>query len=46
MVLADLLRAAGGTKDSAYLLDAEITRIEVEKGKSALVKHIQWISLF
>ena len=41
MVLADLLRAAGGTKDSAYLLDAEITRIEVEKGKSALVKHIR-----
>jgi polysaccharide export outer membrane protein len=41
MVLADLLRAAGGTKDSAYLLDAEITRIGVENGKSAVVKHIR-----
>lgn len=41
MVLADLLRAAGGPKDSAYLLDAEITRIGVENGKSALVKHVR-----
>jgi polysaccharide export outer membrane protein len=41
MELGDLLRAAGGTKDSAYLLDAEITRIGVENGKSALVKHIR-----
>ncbi|MDA7791476.1 SLBB domain-containing protein [Opitutales bacterium] len=41
MVLTDLLRAAGGTKDSAYLLDAEITRIGVENGKSALVKHVR-----
>ncbi|MDA8806884.1 SLBB domain-containing protein [Opitutales bacterium] len=41
MVLADLLRAAGGTKDSAYLLDAEITRISVENGKSAVVKHVR-----
>jgi polysaccharide export outer membrane protein len=41
MVLPDLLRAAGGTKDSAYLLDAEITRISVENGKSALVQHVR-----
>jgi len=41
MLLADLLRAAGGTKDSAYLLDAEITRVGVENGQSALVKHIR-----
>jgi polysaccharide export outer membrane protein len=41
MVLTDLLRAAGGTKDSAYLLDAEITRIGIEKGKSALVQHVR-----
>ena len=41
MVLTDLLRAAGGTKDSAYLLDAEITRIGVENGKSAIVKHVR-----
>ncbi|MDG1138211.1 MAG: SLBB domain-containing protein [Opitutales bacterium] len=41
MTLADLFRAAGGTRDSAYMLDAEVTRIGLDQDQSAFVKHIR-----
>lgn len=41
MTLADLFRAAGGTKDSAYMLDAEVTRIGLDPDQNAFVKHIR-----
>ena len=41
MSLTDLFRAAGGAKDSAYLLDAEITRIGLEPNNSAKIEHIR-----
>ena len=41
MTLADLFRAAGGAKDSAYMLDAEVTRIGIDKDQSAIVEHIR-----
>ena len=40
MNLSDLLLAAGGTKDSAYMLDAEISRVIVGPDQKASVKHI------
>jgi polysaccharide export outer membrane protein len=40
MNLTTLLQAAGGTKDSAYLLGAEISRFIVEPNQTASVKHI------
>ena len=40
MTLTDLFRAAGAAKDSAYMLDAEVTRIGIDKDKSAIVEHI------
>ncbi len=41
MTLTDLFRAAGGAKDSAYLLDAEITRIGLDPNNSARIEHIR-----
>ena len=41
MTLTDLFRAAGGPKDSAYMLDAEVTRIGTDKENTALVEHIR-----
>ena len=41
MSLADLLDAGGGTKDSAYMLDAEISRVVVGVDQIASVKHIR-----
>ena len=41
MTLTDLFRASGGAKDSAYLLDAEITRIGLEPDNSAKVEHVR-----
>lgn len=42
MVLSELIRAAGGTKDSAYLFDAEITRVGIkEDSQKAFVEHLR-----
>ena len=41
MVLSELIRAAGGTKDSAYLFDAEITRLGIDEDQKAFVKHLR-----
>ena len=41
MSVNDLILAAGGTKDSAYMVDAEITRIKVDNEQVALVEHIR-----
>ena len=41
MTLTDLFRASGGVKDSAYLLDAEITRIGLDPYNSAKIEHIR-----
>lgn len=41
MSLQDLILAAGGTKDSAYLVDAEITRIGINKDQKAYVEHLR-----
>ena len=41
MTLTDLFRAAGGAKDSAYMLDAEVTRIGTDKENTAVVEHIR-----
>ncbi len=41
MTLNDLFRAAGAAKDSAYMLDAEVTRIGIDEDQSAIVEHIR-----
>jgi protein involved in polysaccharide export with SLBB domain len=41
MVLSELIRAAGGTKDSAYLLEAEITRVGIDEEQKAFVEHLR-----
>ena len=41
MTLHDLILAAGGTKDSAYLLDSEITRVGINEDQKAFVEHIR-----
>ena len=41
MTLRDLFRAAGGPKDSAYMLDAEVTRIDINQQNAATVEHIR-----
>jgi protein involved in polysaccharide export with SLBB domain len=41
MVLSELIRAAGGTKDSAYLFDAEITRLGIDVDQKAFVEHLR-----
>ncbi len=40
MRLSDLIRAAGGLQESAYSLDAEISRYRVEKGMARDVEHL------
>jgi polysaccharide export outer membrane protein len=41
MNLSDLFHAGGGAKDSAYMLDAEISRVVVGPDQTASVKHIR-----
>ena len=41
MILGDLFRAAGGPKDSAYMLDAEVTRIGINQENTATVEHLR-----
>ena len=41
MTLHDLILAAGGTKDSAYLLESEITRVGVNEDQKAFVEHLK-----
>ena len=41
MSLSDLFLAGGGTKDSAYMLDAEISRVLVGPDQTASVEHIR-----
>jgi len=41
MNLSDLFHAGGGAKDSAYMLDAEISRVMVGPDQTATVKHIR-----
>ena len=41
MTLADLFRAAGGAKDSAYMLDAEVARIGLDSDQIAIIQHIK-----
>ena len=41
MSLYNLLHAGGGTKDSAYMIDAEITRMIVGSDQVASIKHIR-----
>ena len=41
MSVQDLILAAGGTKDSAYLLEAEITRAGINENQKAFVEHIK-----
>ena len=41
MTLVDLFRAAGGVKDSAYMLDAEVTRMIIDKEQHATIKHFR-----
>jgi protein involved in polysaccharide export with SLBB domain len=41
MSLGDLFRAAGGTKDSAYMLDAEVTRVSLDQDQNAKIDHIR-----
>jgi polysaccharide export outer membrane protein len=41
MNLSDLFHAGGGAKDSAYMLDAEISRVVVGPDQTATVKHIR-----
>jgi polysaccharide export outer membrane protein len=40
MSLSDLLCASGGTKDSAYTVDAEISRVIINPQQKASVEHI------
>jgi protein involved in polysaccharide export with SLBB domain len=39
--LQDLILAGGGTKDSAYLMEAEITRIGIDEEQKAFVEHLR-----
>ena len=41
MSLQDLILAGGGTKDSAYLLEAEITRVGINEEQKAFVEHLR-----
>jgi polysaccharide export outer membrane protein len=41
MNLSDLFDAGGGSKDSAYMLDAEISRVVVGPDQTAAVEHIR-----
>ena len=41
MSLQELILAGGGTKDSAYLLEAEITRVGLNEEQKAFVEHLR-----
>jgi len=41
MNLSDLFHAGGGAKDSAYMLDAEISRVVVGPDQTASIEHIR-----
>ena len=41
MSVQDLILAAGGTRDSAYLMEAEITRLSTNEDQQAFVEHIR-----
>ena len=41
MSLHDLILACGGTKDSAYMVDAEITRMVIDSEQEASLRHIR-----
>ena len=41
MTVLDLIEAAGGTRDSAYLIDAELTRIRLDSNQQSIVEHIR-----
>jgi protein involved in polysaccharide export with SLBB domain len=41
MTLQDLILAGGGTKDSAYLIEAEITRVGIDEEQKAFVEHLK-----
>ena len=41
MSLQDLILAGGGTKDSAFLLEAEITRVGIDEEQKAFVEHLR-----
>ena len=41
MSIIDLISAGGGTKDSTYMIDAEITRIHIDSEQVAFVEHIR-----
>ena len=41
MSIIDLISAGGGTKDSTYMIDAEITRIHIDSEQVASVEHIR-----
>ena len=41
MTLAQLIVAAGGTLDSAYTIEAELTRIGIRDDSSAFLNHIR-----
>ena len=38
--VADLIQAAGGLKDSAYLNNAELTRTEIGEAAQATIEHV------
>lgn len=40
MTLADLMRAGGGLTESAYALEAEVTRYEVANGQKRQISHL------
>ena len=41
MSLQELILAGGGTKDSAFLLEAEITRVGIDEEQKAFVEHLR-----
>ncbi len=41
MRISDLIRAAGKLKESAYVLDAEITRYKIVKGQYRVAQHLK-----
>jgi protein involved in polysaccharide export with SLBB domain len=41
MSLQELILAGGGTKDSAYLMEAEITRVGIDEEQKAFVEHLR-----
>ena len=41
MTLQNLIQAGGGMKDSAYVLNAELTRIRLQEDQTASIEHIR-----